>query len=88
MATRAPVAETMPDLPARTNPDQLHHQAKDLLHAAAGGDLDALARIRAVSGRIMLASARLALAREYGFSSWATLKTEVDWRDTLNSRDL
>ena len=78
----------MPYLPVRPDLDQLRHQAKDLLHAAQRGDPDAVARIRAVSGRLMLSSAQLALAREYGFASWAKLKLEVERRDVLNSRDL
>jgi len=68
--------------------EQLRHQAKDLLHAAQRGDLDAAARIRAVSDRVILWSAQLAVAREYGFASWARLKLEVERRDILNSRDL
>jgi uncharacterized protein len=76
----------MPDLPARANLDQAHHHAKDLLRAAKRGDSDALARIRAVSDRLILASAQLALAREYGFSSWPKLKTEIERREILNSR--
>jgi hypothetical protein len=39
----------MPDLPVRANLKHLHHQAKELLHAAKGADPDALARIRSVS---------------------------------------
>jgi ankyrin repeat protein len=78
----------MPDLPARPDLDQLRHQAKDLLRAAKRGDAEALARIRTVSDRLILASAQLAVAREYGFAGWARLKTEVDRRDILNSRDL
>jgi hypothetical protein len=78
----------MPDLPARPDLDQLRHQAKDLLHAAQRGDHEAVSRIRAVSGRIMLSTAQLTLAREYGFASWARLKLEVERRDILNSRDL
>jgi hypothetical protein len=78
----------MPDLPARPDLTQLRHQAKDLLRSAQRGDPDALARIRAVSDRVILASALLAVAREYGFPSWARLKLEVDRRDILNSRDL
>jgi uncharacterized protein len=35
-----------------------------------------------------LSSAQLALAREYGFASWAKLKLEVERRDILNNRDL
>ncbi len=78
----------MADLPARPDLGQLHHQAKDLLRAAQRGDPDAVARISAVRGRLILSSAQLALAREYGFASWAKLKLEVERRDILNSRDL
>ena len=78
----------MPDLPARPDLDQLRHQARELLRAAHRGDIEATARVRAVSGRIILSSAQLALAREYGFASWARLKLEVDRRAVLNSRDL
>ncbi|MCL2583263.1 MAG: DUF5990 family protein [Streptosporangiales bacterium] len=78
----------MPDLPARPDLDQLRHQAKDLLHAAQHGYLDAIARISAVSDQVMLSAAQLAIAREYGFASWAKLKLEVERRDILNSRDL
>ena len=78
----------MPDLPARPDLDQLRHQAKDLLHAAQRGDPGAITRINAVSDQIMLSSAQLAIAREYGFASWAKLKLEVERGDILNSRDL
>jgi len=78
----------MPDLPARPDLDQLRHQAKDLLHAARRGDPGAIMRIHAVSDQLMLSAAQLALAREYGFASWARLKLEVERRDILNSRDL
>jgi uncharacterized protein len=78
----------MADLPARPDLDQLRRQAKDLLRAARRGDPDAVARINAAGERIILSSAQLALAREYGFASWAGLKLEVERRDILNSRDL
>jgi uncharacterized protein len=78
----------MADLPARPDLGQLRHQAKDLLRAAQRSDPEATARIRTVSERIILSSAQLALAREYGFASWARLKLEVERRDVLNSRDL
>jgi tetratricopeptide (TPR) repeat protein len=52
------------------------------------GDADALRRINAVSDRLQLASAQLALAREYGFPSWRRLKSEVERREILASRDL
>jgi ankyrin repeat protein len=70
----------MPDLPARPNLDQLRHQAKDLLRAARAGDAATTQRIEAVSDRLTLAAAQLVVAREYGFSSWARLKEEVDAR--------
>lgn len=75
-------------LPARPDLGQLRRQAKDLLRAARNGDPDALARIQAVSPTLILASAQLAVAREYGFASWPRLKIEVERRDILNSRDL
>jgi uncharacterized protein len=78
----------MRDLPARPDLDQLRHQAKDLLHAAQRGDPGAIARIHAVSDRLMLSSAQLALAREYGLPSWARLRLEVERRDVFNGRDL
>ena len=75
-------------LPARPDLEQLRHQAKDLLRDANDGDASALARIHAVSDRLILASAQLAVAREYGFDSWPKLKCEVERRQILNSRDL
>jgi uncharacterized protein len=78
----------MADLPAKPDLDQLRHQAKDLLQAARQGDPGATERIGTVSRRLILSSAQLALAREYGFASWAKLKLEVERRDILNSRDL
>jgi len=77
----------MPDLPPRPDLGQLRRQTKDLLHAAKGGDADALRRIGAVSDRPVLASAQLAVAREYGFASWAKLRIEVLRREVLNSGD-
>jgi uncharacterized protein len=78
----------MPELPARPDLDQLRHQAKDLLRAAESGDGAALERIHAVTDRLTLASAQLAVAREYGFASWPKLKTEVERREILDDRDL
>jgi hypothetical protein len=74
----------MPALPDRPNLDQLRRQAKDLLKAVHGGDAAAVRRIHAVSGQPTLATAQLAIAREYGFPSWAALKAEVGAR----TRDL
>jgi ankyrin repeat protein len=78
----------MPYLPAQPDLDQLRNQAKDLLDAAQRGDSEATARISGVSDRVILSSAQLAVAREYGFPSWARLELEVERRDILNLRDL
>ncbi|MEV8444095.1 ankyrin repeat domain-containing protein [Actinosynnema sp. NPDC051121] len=77
----------MPALPPRPNLDHLRHQAKDLLRAARRGDPGALARVTAVSDRVVLASAQLAIAREHGFPGWPRLKLEVERREVLNLRD-
>jgi ankyrin repeat protein len=70
----------MATLPAHPNLDQLRHQAKDLLHAAQSGDTAAATRIAAVSQRPTLSAAQLVVARSYGFSSWPSLKAEVQVR--------
>ncbi len=58
-------------LPARPSLEQLHKQAKELLrrHRAAGS--------RSI---VTLADAQFALAREYGFESWAKLKQHIESR--------
>ena len=78
----------MSTLPARSDLEQLRHRAKELLSAAKNGDGEAQTRIRAVSDRLTLASAQLAIAREHGFASWPKLRTEVERRKVLNGRDL
>ncbi|HEY2266815.1 MAG TPA: ankyrin repeat domain-containing protein [Streptosporangiaceae bacterium] len=70
----------MADLPASPSLDHLRRQARDLLRAVQAGDTTAVGRIRAVSGAPTLASAQLAVAREYGFASWTRLKDEVTAR--------
>ena len=72
----------MATLPAHPHLGQLRHQAKDLLRAAGAGEPAAVARLRAVSADLSLASAQLAVAREYGFASWAGLKAAVQVRST------
>lgn len=57
----------MPELPARPDLNQLRRQARELLRAAATGEASAVARLRAVSDRVTLSSAQLAIARDYGF---------------------
>ncbi len=72
----------MAELPARPSLDHLRHEARDLLRAAQAGDPSAVGRIQAVSAVPTLAGAQLAVAREYGFASWARLKTAVQARTT------
>jgi hypothetical protein len=67
----------MPALPGHPNLDQLRRQARELLRAAVGGDVQALRRIQMVSEQQTLSAAQLAIAREYGFASWPRLRAEV-----------
>jgi hypothetical protein len=68
-------------LPDRPDLDQARRQAKELLHAAKSGERAALARLAAVSAPLTLAGAQLALAREFGQSSWAALVREIEARN-------
>ena len=70
----------MPQLPDRPDLAQLRRQARELQRAAAGGDPGARRRIQPVSAATTLSAAQLALAREYGFASWARLKEEAERR--------
>ncbi|HEX6683923.1 MAG TPA: ankyrin repeat domain-containing protein [Candidatus Limnocylindrales bacterium] len=68
------------DLPGRPHLDQLRRQAKELKRAALAGDPAALARLRGFlppGVPVTLAVAQLAVAREYGFASWAGLTTGI-----------
>ena len=67
----------MSELPDRPDLDQLRRQARELLRAAAGGEPRAITRLRAVSGRVTLSAAQLAIAREHGCPSWPALGAEV-----------
>jgi ankyrin repeat protein len=71
----------MPTLPANPNFDQLRRQAKELVGGARAGDRHALERIGGGSGEVTLATAQLAIAREYQFASWPALKAEVQARN-------
>jgi len=68
----------MPELPFPPDLDQLRRQARELLRAAAQGEPAALARLRAVTDRVTLSAAQLAVAREHGFWSWPALKAAVE----------
>ncbi|MBV9481588.1 MAG: ankyrin repeat domain-containing protein [Acidobacteria bacterium] len=68
-------------LPARPNLEHLKKQAKDLLHNLEQGDPSAIEQLNAVVSATAgpkLADAQHALAREYGFASWAKLKEHVE----------
>jgi ankyrin repeat protein len=76
------------------NLEQQHKLAKDLLHAARGGDAGALARLQAVrsdssspSRPLQLADAQLAVAREGGFDSWPKLVAACHERDVEAFRE-
>ena len=70
----------MPELPDRPDLDQLRRQARELLRAATRDEPSAVARLLAVSERVTLSAAQLAVAREYGYRSWPALKAEVERR--------
>lgn len=70
-------------LPAHPNLEHLKKQAKVLLDQLAAGNPQAHERFRALLSRAappepQLADAQLALARDYGFASWAKLKAHVE----------
>ncbi|HET8656837.1 MAG TPA: hypothetical protein VFL93_15040 [Longimicrobiaceae bacterium] len=68
-------------LPPRASLEQQKKLAKELLRAFRAGDAAARGRVRRHlpdKQRITLADAQLAIAREYGFESWAKLKTHVE----------
>jgi hypothetical protein len=76
----------MPALFPRTNLEQLRHQAKDLLAAAKACDEEALARIRALSDRLQLSSAQLALAARSRRRRALVEQARVDIEGTLHAR--
>ena len=77
-------------LPERPHLDVPRREARELLEACRNGSSDALERIRrrhpkfkgasddaAIISRLKLSGAQLVIAREYGFSTWAMLKTRI-----------
>ncbi len=78
-------------LPPTPDLGHLKHQARDLLNAHRARDAEAAQRLREFHPRLTgasdhaifaatlrLSDAQLALAREYGFASWARLKRHVE----------
>jgi hypothetical protein len=83
-------------LPVRPDLDQLHRQARELLHAIHAGDTNAIAELREHhpesidSAGAKLADAQLVLARSYQASSWTRLVhaaqlADAIWRDDLEA---
>jgi hypothetical protein len=83
-------------LPVRPDLDQLHRQAKELLHAIHAGDANAIAELRehhpesTDPSATKLADAQLVLARSYRASSWTRLVHAVQlagaiWRDDADT---
>ncbi len=68
----------MPTLPDRPDLAQLRRQAKELHRAARSGDTAAARRLCGVARVTTLAAAQLVVAREYGFSSWPSLRSAVE----------
>lgn len=67
-------------LPARPHLDYLKHEAKALVRAFAARVPEAVGRVEAVLGprtALRLTDAQRVVAREYGFASWARLRTRV-----------
>jgi len=78
-------------LPSSPNLNHLRYQAKDLLKGHAARDLSVAQRLREFHPRffrfsdaeifdaqLSLSDAQLAIAREYGFPSWARLKKHIE----------
>ena len=76
----------MRELPDQPDLNQLRRQARELHRAAARGEGAASERVHAISPRVTLSSAQLALAREYGFPSWARLNAEIERRALRSPR--
>jgi predicted lactoylglutathione lyase len=72
------------ELPSRPSLDHLKHQARNLQHEHAAGDVAARERVEAClpgqRGRLSLAKAQTVIAREYGVESWPQLKALVERR--------
>ena len=64
------MSDSFSRLPARPSLEQLSKRAKDLLRRCRAGE--------ALQPDATLADAQFALAREYGFETWAKLKQHVE----------
>lgn len=74
------MSESDRSLPPHPSLEQQKKLAKELLRAWRDGDASARARVRGQlpdKARITLADAQFVIAREYGFVSWAALRTHI-----------
>jgi hypothetical protein len=88
---------TKKSLPANPSITQIKKQAKELLRSVVAGNSESIARVvashpsidssAAITDSFALRDAQAALAREYGFSGWHQLNTEVGNR-MVDERDL
>lgn len=69
-------------LPERPSLEHLKNEAKALLRQAQANDPEALKSFDQPPAKLRLADAQLAVAREYGFASWAKLKRSVEGFET------
>src|SRR5262249_49287759 len=68
------------NLPAHPNLDHLKHEARALQKAFERGDAEAVGRVTSALGartELKLTDAQRAVAREYGFPTWARLRAHV-----------
>lgn len=80
------------ELPSRPHLDVLRKEAKALRRGVRNGDASALARVADVTrddpvttqDGFTILDAQRVIAREYGFTSWPTLRREVLWRRADN----
>lgn len=78
------MSEVLPEFP---DPGQLRRQAKELLRAARSANPAAAGEMAAISTRVDLSSAQLAMARRYGLGSWLRLKLEVERKNMIHRGD-
>ena len=79
------MSEVLPEFP---DLDQLRRQSKEILRAARAGDPTAVNELAALSTRVDLSAAQLALARRYGFASWPRLRLEVERKNLIHRGDV
>jgi hypothetical protein len=90
----------MKRLPVRSNIDHLKKQAKELIRLYRSRDAEAIARFHSAlpvaagrsddeiaSRKLGLHDAQSCVAREYGFASWADLKSYVEAQSASRDRD-